>query len=113
MNRIVTPRRRRSIAVPAIAATFNLEDPDERRIFSVIQRFYGPDEVDRLHDIKRGFQQAEDGSRRVAWTLGSFQPRRRGAKAEWSVITWNIDEIEFRARDYPTQEAARAAFAAL
>ena len=95
--------------VPAIAAAFNLKDPKERRIFDIIQRFYAPNEADRLHDIKRGKAQGN----RMVWTIGSFQPQRMGAKAEWTVTAWNVDEIEVRMQPCRSEREVRELFNAL
>lgn len=92
--------------VNAIAATFNLQDRAERRIFDIIQRFYDPCEADRLHDIKRGTHKGA----RMVWTLGSFLPQRRDAKTEWMMIAWNVDEIEVRMHPCRTEQEARARF---
>lgn len=80
--------------LPEVAAIFNLEDAQERRILDVIQRYFtDPPGVDNLHAIRRGVRQAEDGRHRMAWTVSHFQPQRQGAKPEWTVIAWDIDEI--------------------
>lgn len=84
-------------SLPMVAAIFNLEDANERRILDVIQRYFtDPPGVDNLHAIRRGVRQAEDGPHRMVWTVSHFQPQRRGAKPEWTVIAWDIDEICMR-----------------
>ncbi len=102
--------RAATVAIPSrvttIATTFDLQDRAERRIFDIIQRFYAPDEADRLRDIKRG----TDRGQRMVWTLGSFKPQRRGAKVEWMVTVWNVDEIEVRMQPCKDEREARAKF---
>lgn len=46
-----------AVAVTAhapVAAIFNLDDPNERRVFDTLQMYYGPDGYDRLHALRKG-----------------------------------------------------------
>lgn len=98
--------------VPSIAAIFNLDDPAERRIIDVIRRFFtDPPDIDALCDIGRGMRVVDGAERRTVWTLSRFQPQRRGAKPEWSVISWDIDVIECRFHPCKNQQEARLLFA--
>lgn len=89
---------------PKVAAVFNLDDPNEARIQKAIQIFYT--DSDRLHAIRRGTAKGL----RMAWTLGSFHPDRPGARVEWSVLHWTIDEISVRIRRCKDEAEARATF---
>lgn len=91
---------------PKVAVIFNLDDPNESRINSAIQTFYGPDGCDRLRAIRRG---TAKGCRMV-WTLGSFHPDTPRAHVEWAVLHWAIDEISVRVQRCPDEETARVAF---
>lgn len=95
---------------PKIAATFALTDPAERRICDTIQRFYAPDGLDRLHAIRRTSIKSANGLRRLVWTLGSFCPQRKGAKVEWTVAVWDIDEISVRFQPCEDAEKAQVIF---
>jgi hypothetical protein len=100
--------------LPKVAAVFDLKDENERRIFDVIQRYFtDPPGVDNLHAIHRGVRHTEDGPRRVVWTVSCFQPRRRGAKTEWSIITWDIDEISMGFLRCQDQQQAMTLFESL
>ena len=63
-----------------VAALFNFDDANERRVFDTIQSFYDSDGRDRLHALRRGIATSPAGPLRMVWTLGSFQPDRRGAE---------------------------------
>ncbi len=91
---------------PKVAAVFNLDDANERRIQNAIQIFYT--DCDRLHAIRRGTAKGM----RMVWTLGSFHPDRPNARVEWSVLHWAVDEISVRVQRCPEEAAARAAFPA-
>lgn len=89
---------------PTIAASFNLDDPNECRIQRAIHIFYT--DCDRLHAIRRGTAKGL----RMAWTLGSFHPDRPNARPEWSVLHWAIDETSVRVQRCKDEAEARAAF---
>lgn len=97
-----------SVAVPSeqpnVAAVFNLDDKNERRIRNAIQLFYI--DCDRLRGIRRGTAKGV----RMVWTLGTFTPARPPARVEWSVLHWAIDEISVRVQRCPDEATARAAF---
>lgn len=101
---------KRSVAAPStppkVAAVFDLNDQNESRIHDVIQRFYAPDGIDRLHAMRRGTAKGL----RMLWTLGSFHPDRPHARVEWSVLHWTIDEICVTVQRCPDEATARAAF---
>lgn len=91
-----------------VAAIFNLDDTNERRVFDTIQAFYDLDGRDRLHALRRGIVRSSAGPLRMVWTLGSFCPDRRGAATEWTVAYWQIDAITVqfqRCKDEPTARA--------
>lgn len=101
-----------SSQVPSIAAVFDLTDPAERRILDVIRRYFtDPPNIDALCDIGRGTRVVDGVERRTVWTLSRFQPQRRGAKPEWSVISWDIDVIECQCHICTSEHEARLLFA--
>lgn len=98
--------------VPSIAAVFDLADAAERRIIEMIRRYFtDPPDIDALCDIGRGTRVIDGAERRTVWTLSRFQPQRRDAKPEWSVISWDIDVIECRFHRCENQQEARLLFA--
>lgn len=94
----------------ALAAIFNLEDPNERRIFDAIQTYYGPDGCERLRALRKGSVDGPGGCIRVLWTLGSFHPKRKNAAVEWTVTYWHIDEIAVRFQSCKDETEARAVY---
>ena len=71
---------------PHIAAVLDLEDPAERRIVDILRNYFGEPKVYRLRAIRRGTRLVDGAEQRTVWTLCQFQPQRRRAKSEWSVI---------------------------
>ncbi len=107
MNRRASlPRRPRS---PRVKCRFNLSDPTERDALRWIQCFHAPSSIYRLLDSRRG--KWADG-KRVVLLLTHAQPQRQGAKPEWLVISYNIDEIHIVLPSYETRTAADMAFKA-
>ncbi len=101
-----------SSQVPSIAAVFDLTNDAERTIIDVIRRYFtDPPNIDVLCDISRGTRVVDGAERRTVWTLSRFQPQRRGAKPEWSVISWDIDVIECQCQVCKSEHEARLLFA--
>lgn len=102
MNQIV------AVAAPSneVAAVFNLDDPAERFMVGVMQRFHGEDRLYRAHALKR----AQNAKGRVVVEIASFNPPKR--PRTFLVIFWEIDEVAIRFKDFATMREAREAFAA-
>jgi hypothetical protein len=66
-----------------------------------------------MHSIRRITYEVGGKSYRRVLTVTSFQPRRRGARRNWKVITWDIDEVHIRFHPYADASAALAALAAM
>lgn len=95
---------------PAIAALFNLDDPDERFMIGTMQRFHC--EHPRLytaHALKRIRNARHE---RVVVEVANFQPQRRNARAQWMLIFWNIDDISISFQDQPNREEAFTSYRA-
>ena len=103
-RRTSLPSRPRS---PSIKCRFDLNDPAERDALRWIQDFHSPSSIYRLLDICRG-NRADD--KRVVLLLTRVQPQRRGAKPEWLVISYIIDELHVILPSYSTRIAASTAF---
>ena len=110
MNRLATrtASRRATAGATAIVAVFNLEDLAERFMLEVMQRFHGEDRLYRAHAIRRT---TDNQGHRVVLEVASFQPRRRGARREWMMIAWNIDEVSIRFHRHRTKRSATEAVA--
>lgn len=101
-----------AVAAPphhSIAAILNVDDPNERRIVDCLHAYY--DNYYRLHAMRRGSVAGPSGPIRMLWTLSSFHPARKGARVEWSVTYWHIDEIAMRFQRCPDEATARAVYA--
>lgn len=94
---------------PRIKCHFDLSDSAERDTLRWIQGFHAPRSIYRLLNICRGNR--PDG-KRVVLLLTRVQPQRRGAKPEWLMISYIIDEIHVILLTYPTRTAAEMAFRA-
>jgi hypothetical protein len=81
-----------------IAAVFNLDDPAERFIVEVLQRFH-EDRLYRAYGLRRT---TNDQSERVFVELARFCGRKPG----WEVIYWNPDDRSVRFR--PCQDRQEA-----
>lgn len=95
---------------PAIAALFNLDDPDERFMIGAMQRFHC--EHPRLytaHALKRIRNARQE---RVVVEVASFQPQRRKAQTQWILVFWNIDEISISFQEKPNREEAFTSYRA-
>ena len=93
---------------PAIAAIFNLDDPDERFMIETMQRFHGENpSLYRAHAMKRV---CDAQRRRVVVEVVSFQGRRRQTQAKWMLIFWNIDDVSITFLDEPGRQAALATY---
>lgn len=86
-----------------IAAVFNLDDPAERFIVQVIQRFHGEDRLYRAHRLRRTIN---DKGQRVVVELARFV----GHKPCWEVIYWNPDEISVRFAPCQDRQSAEAVY---
>lgn len=106
MNRRASNPRSR---IPCIKCRFDLSDPAERDTLRWIQDFHSPSSIYRLLDICRGNR--ADG-KRVVLLLTRVQPQRRGAKPEWLVISYIIDELHVILPSYSTRTAAETVFKA-
>jgi len=87
-----------------VAATFNLDDPNESRIQKAIHIFYT--DCDQLHAMRQGTAKGL----RMVWTLGSFHPERANARVEWSVLHWAVDETSVRVQRCKDEAEARAEY---
>jgi hypothetical protein len=94
----------------SVAAIFNLDDPNEHRIFDAIQEFFSAAGRDRLHAIRRGTMSGPNGPVRMLWTLGSFRPLDKGTPPRWSVTYWHVDELAVLFQHCKDEAEARAAY---
>ena len=93
---------------PAIAAIFNLDDPDERFMIETMQRFHGENpSLYRAHAMKRV---CDAQRRRVVVEVVSFQTRRRQTQPKWMLIFWNIDDVSITFLDQPGRLVALATY---
>ena len=96
---------------PAIAAIFNLDDPDERFMIETMQRFHcehpGLYTAQALKRVRNARQE------RVVVEVASFQTQRRQARTQWMLIRWNIDDISICFQDQPNRKTAFTSYRAI
>lgn len=99
-------RRRTQRSLPHVSAQFDLSDPIERDAVRWVAAFHDGN-VYRLLSLRRG--RTEEG-RRAIWMLTRSCAIRPGARPEWLVITFLLDETHVTLPSYRTLRSARAAF---
>lgn len=73
----------------------------ERYMLDVIKRFHRS-RCYMLLAIRR----TERGGQRLFLTATEFRPQRRGARPEWSLVEWNVDELSICFRQQQTKAGA-------
>lgn len=89
---------------------FDLDDPAERFMLKVLCRYHteAPG-LSTLAEIRRIDREIDGQRRRFIFTATRFQPRRRGAKPQWDLIAWDVDDVSIRFHRQPSRAAELAA----
>jgi hypothetical protein len=92
------------------ASLFNLNEPTERFMAGWIARVHtNPPRLYRALAMKRAEQHREGKTERLIYEVARFT----GKPACYSLITWNIDEVSMRWRDFSSRRQVMQHYQAL
>jgi len=81
------------LPVPAKRLTFDLDDPAERFIVEVIQRYFTDGSRGEKLLAMRRCETVVDGMRhRLVVQATRFRPKRPHVRTEWTLLIWDIDQ---------------------